>query len=302
MVDAEVDTVRMEARGAHAQLVDMVARLDPGATALVRKQPTRYKNFKNRGKRVPIKEIMELAKNNSENPAVDPSRCLVLVALGPEGQRTKEELDYGKTVSQIVPRLTQHEEELKLTHNKLEEWLSTAQERKVRSTVVSLVAKYRALFPDELPDGLPPPRILDMTSVTVPGAIVPKGGTPRCTPQEIETLRGCLQQYLQKRWIQRSVSPYAAPVMSVPKKGDPPGSPGSRMVITYRPLNAVTFVSEIPLPLSKMSWCVSRGLSGSPPWIWNKDSTKSGWHQETVIIQRFGHLWGNLNGALCLSG
>ena len=88
-----------------------------------------------------------------------------------------------------------------------------------------------------------------MTIITVPGATVPKGGTPRCTPAEIEALRGILQQYLRKKWIQRSSSPYAAPVMLVPKKGDPPGSPGSRMVINYRPLNAVTIVGEVPLPV-----------------------------------------------------
>ena len=88
-----------------------------------------------------------------------------------------------------------------------------------------------------------------MTIITVPGATVPKGGTPRCTPQEIEALRETLQMYLRKKWIQRSSSPYAAPVMLVPKKGDPPGAPGSRMVINYRPLNAVTIVGEVPLPV-----------------------------------------------------
>lgn len=88
-----------------------------------------------------------------------------------------------------------------------------------------------------------------MTIVTVPNATVPKGGTPRCTPAELEALRNILQQYLRKKWIQRSVSPYAAPVMLVPKKGDPPNSPGTRMVINYRPLNAVTIVGEVPLPV-----------------------------------------------------
>ncbi|KAL8269408.1 hypothetical protein Esti_006646 [Eimeria stiedai] len=37
--------------------------------------------------------------------------------------------------------------------------------------------------------------------------------------------------------------------MLVPKNGDPPDSPGSRLVVNYRPLNAVTIAAEVPLPV-----------------------------------------------------
>ena len=81
----------------------------------------------------------------------------------------------------------------------MEDWLARSEEVGRHPTVVSVVRKFKNLFPGELPDGLPPPRALDMTIITVPGAIVPKRGTPKCTPAEIDALRGILQQYLRKK-------------------------------------------------------------------------------------------------------
>ena len=241
---ATIDEERRRAHAAHAELVNTVTRMGAEAAALVRKQPKRYKNFKTKSKRVPIKELLATL----QQPMEDQPQCLLLAAA----MRSEE-----PTSPIVVPANPTRAYELQSlqtsrigpTYTKVDSWLEDSTANQVNPSVLSLVRKFRTLFPDELPDGLPPPRALDMTIVLVPGATVPKGGTPRCTPAEIEALRTILQQYLRKKWIQRSNSPYAAPVMLVPKKGDPPGSPGSRMVINYRPLNAVTIVGEVPLPV-----------------------------------------------------
>ncbi|KAL8274914.1 hypothetical protein Esti_001114 [Eimeria stiedai] len=61
-------------------------------------------------------------------------------------------------------------------------------------------------------------------------------------------IRNILEEYLHKKWIQSSCSSYATPVVLVPKKGGPPGSPGSSLVVNCRPLNAVT-IAQVPLPV-----------------------------------------------------
>lgn len=270
----QVDEERRQARGAHAQLVESVTRLGPQAASLVRKQPKRYKNFKTKFKRVPIKELIELAKKNGEDPLADPTICLMLVA-DPEGQGpTRSDMGFSGTRRDLDfpdPLETQGSVS---NHQKVDEWLREAEANRTNSELVSLIREYRDLFVDELPDGLPPPRVLDMTIVTVPDATVPKGGTPRFTQPEVEVIRNTLQQYLRKRWIQRSVSPYASPVLLVPKKGDPPGSPGSRMVINYRPLNAVTIAAEVPLPVIED---VLASLQGAK-WFTTMDM-EQGFHQ-----------------------
>ncbi|KAL8270363.1 hypothetical protein Esti_005687 [Eimeria stiedai] len=88
-----------------------------------------------------------------------------------------------------------------------------------------------------------------MTIATVPNATVPKGSSPRFTQPELSAIRNILEEYLRKKWIQSSCSPHAAPAMLAPKRGDPPGSPGSCLVVNYHPLTAVTIAPGVPLPV-----------------------------------------------------
>ncbi|KAL8273874.1 hypothetical protein Esti_002197 [Eimeria stiedai] len=97
-----------------------------------------------------------------------------------------------------------------------------------------------------------------MTIATVPNATVPKGGSSHFTQPKFSTIRNTLEEYLRKKWIRSSRSAHAAPVMQVPEKGDPPGSPGSRLAVNYRPLSAVTTAPEF-------DWAVMPfGLKGAP--------------------------------------
>ena len=230
----QVDEERRQARGAHAQLMESVTRLEPQAASPVRNQPKRYKNLKTKAHRVPIKEWIELDKKNGESPLADPSICLLLVA-DPAGQPDAK-IDVGFSTTKRdtgLPVLTETQGPF-FHYQNVDEWLRNAEFSSTDPDLVSLIKEYRGLFVDELPDGLPPPRVLGMTIVIFSDAKVPKGGTLRFTKPEV-VIRNTLQMYLRKRWIQQSIAPYASPVLLVPKKRDPPGPPGSRMVINYRP-------------------------------------------------------------------
>ena len=80
----------------------------------------------------------------------------------------------------------------------MDEWLCDAESSSINPDLVNVIRQYRDLFVDKLSDGLSPPRVLEMTSFTVPDAIVPRGGTPRFTQPEAEVIRNTLQVYLRK--------------------------------------------------------------------------------------------------------
>ncbi|KAL8273035.1 hypothetical protein Esti_003088 [Eimeria stiedai] len=232
---AETNTVRAEGKAAHADLVESLDQLGPQASALVRKQPKRYKNSKSTAKSVPIQGLTAAARTHCADSLTGQPQCVMLSAApSPAQQPTLEAACGGPCISKSPHSL------LRISHcspnqHKVEKWLATAQQQGVHPKVVQLVVKYRGLFLDELPDGLPPPRAFDMTIATVPNATVYQKAA-------VHVLEG----YLRKKWIQTSCSPYAAPVVLVPKNGDPPGSPGSSLVVDCRPLNAITIAQGTP--------------------------------------------------------
>ena len=98
-------------------------------------------------------------------------------------------------------------------------------------------------------EGLPPhrPRFGDFRIRLLPGSKAPYRASYRLTPAEWEEYKRQIKLYEEKGHIRRSRSPYAAPVLFVPKPG---GNPVElRMVIDYRALNAITIKDRFPLPL-----------------------------------------------------
>ncbi len=109
-----------------------------------------------------------------------------------------------------------------------------------------LVGDFKDVFPDELPGGLPPSRggiIHDIELVS--GARPHKRPIYRMSESELRELKRQLDEMLAKGFIRHSKSPYAAPVMLVPK---PDG--GWRLVIDYRALNRDTIKNSYALPLA----------------------------------------------------
>lgn len=107
--------------------------------------------------------------------------------------------------------------------------------------------EYRDVF--EEPTGLPPRRphlaTGDFRIRLIPGSKAPYRPPYRMTPAEKEEYSRQITAFRAKGHIRESQSPYAAPLMFVPK----PGTNDFRMVIDYRKLNDITIKDRYPLPI-----------------------------------------------------
>ena len=80
------------------------------------------------------------------------------------------------------------------------------------------------------------------------------------TPEEWEVYKEKAQAPLTKRFIRKSNSPYAAPVIFVPQGLDDEGKSKIRMVIDYRALNKITVKDRFPLPYLEDLICRLHGM------------------------------------------
>ena len=110
-----------------------------------------------------------------------------------------------------------------------------------------LVRRFREIFNE--PEGLPPDHRAPGFRIRLKAGTEPPHRAPyRLTVKERETYNKTIEQLLAKRHIRPSASPYAAPVMFVPKTGNPGEL---RMVIDYRELNRQTVKDRYPLLMLK---------------------------------------------------
>ncbi|CAI7877767.1 unnamed protein product [Closterium sp. NIES-53] len=113
----------------------------------------------------------------------------------------------------------------------------------VPSELQELLKRFPRIFPDDLPEGLPPQRAHDHRIELEPGAQPTVQRQFRLTQPELHELRKQLDYLLEKKFIRPSSSPFAAPILFTPKKDG-----GFRVCIDYRALNRVTVKSRYPIP------------------------------------------------------
>ncbi|XP_071923187.1 uncharacterized protein [Coffea arabica] len=78
--------------------------------------------------------------------------------------------------------------------------------------------EFEDVFPDEVPDGLPPIRGIEHQIDLIPGAPLPNKPAYRMGPEETKELQRQVDGLLGKGWVKESLSPCAVPVILVPKK------------------------------------------------------------------------------------
>lgn len=141
-----------------------------------------------------------------------------------------------------------------------------------------MLAKFRDIIVDDLPNELPPKRNISHHIDFIPGASLPNKEAYRFTPQENEETRRQVQGLLEKRLFKKILSPCAVPAVLSPKKGGE-----WRMCIDSRDINKITIRYRFPLPRVDD---IMDYLSGET--YFSKIDLKSGCHQIRI---REGDKW-----------
>ncbi|XP_048622366.1 uncharacterized protein LOC125591712 [Brassica napus] len=103
------------------------------------------------------------------------------------------------------------------------------------SGIQELMERYKDVFPDDVPAGLPPIRGIEHQVDLVPGAPLPNRAAYHVNPEEAKELERQVQELMDKGYIRESLSPCAVPVLLVPKKD------GTwRMCVDCRAINNIT--------------------------------------------------------------
>jgi len=134
---------------------------------------------------------------------------------------------------------------------------SIADDLKKRSE--QIIADFRDVLPDDLPEELPPQRHVDHKIETAPGQPPPWKAIYRLSYEELNELKKQLQYLLEKGFIRPSKSPYGAPVLFV-RQPDGDGWK-MRLCVDYRALNKITIKNRYPLPLISESLDRLQGAS-----------------------------------------
>ena len=111
------------------------------------------------------------------------------------------------------------------------------------SVIVTLLQDFDDVFPNEVPNGLPPIRGIEHQINFIPGATIPNRPAYRSNPEETKEPQRQVKELLAKGYVRESMSPCAVPVLLVPKKD------GTwRMCVDCRAINKITIKYRHPIP------------------------------------------------------
>ena len=122
--------------------------------------------------------------------------------------------------------------------------LEKMKREKSNSRLDNIIHKYKEVFRSELPDGLPPERLVDHEIEVEKGLKPPHRPLYQLSPAELKACKEYVESLLKKGKIRRSKSPYGAPLFFV-KEADK-----LRGVVDYRALNRITKKNNTPIPRS----------------------------------------------------
>ncbi|XP_010687064.1 uncharacterized protein LOC104901213 [Beta vulgaris subsp. vulgaris] len=142
----------------------------------------------------------------------------------------------------------------------------------------ALMHEFEDVFPEELPQGLPPLRGIEHAIDLVPDAPLLNKPAYRCDPLASRELQRQIEDLIEKGYVKESRSPCAVPALLVPKKD------GTwRMCIDNRAVNNITVKYGFPMPRLEDILDELHGAS-----IFSKIDLRSGYHQMRI---REGDEW-----------
>jgi transposase InsO family protein len=122
-------------------------------------------------------------------------------------------------------------------------------EEEIPSALQFLLEQYTDVFPDELPNGLPPERSVKLNIDLLPGTKPVKRPIYKLSIDELKEVKKQVDELLEKGFIRPSTSPWSSSILFVPKKDG-----GLRMCVDYRALNKATVRNNYPLPRIDEVW------------------------------------------------
>ena len=133
---------------------------------------------------------------------------------------------------------------------------------------IPVVRDFPDVFPDDI-SGLPPDRDVEFKIELQPGTAPISRRPYKMAPPELAEMKKQLNELLEKGFIRPSTSPWGCPAIFVKKKDH-----SLRLVVDYRPLNAVTIKNKYPLPRIDILFDQLVGAK-----VFSKIDLRSGYHQ-----------------------
>ena len=156
----------------------------------------------------------------------------------------------------------------------------------------TVIQRFKAVFPETLPDGLPPSRIVDFGVKLKPDAKPSNRQQFRLSRAEQQALDRFVNKLLKKGWVELSTSPYVSQIFGLGKKDEDGKMPSrrewlqvlsqdpnvaSRWVVDYRYINSICEIPKIPLPNIEELFDRMHGCK-----VFSKMDLASGYHQMLV--------------------